>query len=560
MQTIVDYHTATKHRLSGYAPGPGELLWRSQPAPFRHFSNTESVVLPLQADRLDTTAAALHGTVTVAAQPLSVASLSLLLELSLGLAAWKQWSGHGPDHRWSLRCHPSSGNLHPLEGYLLLPHAQPQLTAGVYHYFSRDHCLMRRCLWQQDARLTSIPETVCLIGLSALPWRTAWKYGERSWRYVNLDAGHAMAAIRYAATLLGWSVRLLDPLDDATIERLLGLHQPKDETWQERERPVALLAIDSQGCDSRYTHSDWSEWLGQLVPGSWQGQASPISRQQAIKWPLLAEAERLCRQPALQPAPSPVPTPGAAVATASSQTAPFSSAATLRGADIIRQRRSAQQYDGCSELPQSSLWFMLQQALPAGHQPPWDLLPWPPRLHPLLMLHRVEGMDPGLYLLVRDPSARQALQQALSPRFSWHQPSGCPDSIPLYHLASGDVQQAARQLSCQQDIASDGVFTLGMLADSAVETLAAQPWVYRQLHWEAGVLGQLFYLTAEMVGLRGTGIGCFFDDLFHDWIGLSDPNWQTLYHFTVGRALTDERLLTLAPYAHRSDRAVTTTI
>jgi hypothetical protein len=76
------------------------------------------------------------------------------------------------------------------------------------------------------------------------------------------------------------------------------------------------------------------------------------------------------------------------------------------------------------------------------------------------------------------------------------------------------------------------------------------PWWYRHLHWEAGVLGQALYLEAEAAGVRGTGIGCYFDDAFHDLLGLDGDEFQDLYHFTVGGPVEDPRLATLPPYAH----------
>lgn len=60
----------------------------------------------------------------------------------------------------------------------------------------------------------------------------------------------------------------------------------------------------------------------------------------------------------------------------------------------------------------------------------------------------------------------------------------------------------------------------------------------------------MLYLEAEAAGVRGTGIGCFFDDGVHDVLGIRGPWLQSLYHFTVGGALTDTRLQTLPPYAH----------
>jgi len=62
------------------------------------------------------------------------------------------------------------------------------------------------------------------------------------------------------------------------------------------------------------------------------------------------------------------------------------------------------------------------------------------------------------------------------------------------------------------------------------------------------MIGQVLYLEAEAAGLRGTGIGCFFDDGMHNLLGLKDRRYQSLYHFTVGGPLEDERLTTLPAY------------
>jgi hypothetical protein len=48
--------------------------------------------------------------------------------------------------------------------------------------------------------------------------------------------------------------------------------------------------------------------------------------------------------------------------------------------------------------------------------------------------------------------------------------------------------------------------------------------------------------------VRATGIGCFFDDEMHTLLGVEDHTWQSLYHFTVGRAVDDQRLSTCPPY------------
>jgi hypothetical protein len=56
-------------------------------------------------------------------------------------------------------------------------------------------------------------------------------------------------------------------------------------------------------------------------------------------------------------------------------------------------------------------------------------------------------------------------------------------------------------------------------------------------------------LAAEAAGVRGTGIGCYFDDVLHRALGLANNDWQSLYHFTIGAQVEDPRLRTLPPYA-----------
>ena len=70
----------------------------------------------------------------------------------------------------------------------------------------------------------------------------------------------------------------------------------------------------------------------------------------------------------------------------------------------------------------------------------------------------------------------------------------------------------ANRLSCDQDIAADGFFSLGMIARLEPSLRERGEWFYRRLFWECGMIGQVLYLEAEAAGARGTGIGCFYDD------------------------------------------------
>ena len=499
--TIVAYHNRTKHRFTGYAPGPDTLDWDMQPNPFREFSGAPRINLPLAPENL------------APGQPLNSASLGALLHLSMGLSAWKEY---GPD-RWALRCNPSSGNLHPTEAYVVAE-GVGGLDDGVYHYVSRDHALELR----QNRQNSDTPRL--WIGLSSIHWREAWKYGERAFRYCQHDLGHAIGAFSYAAAALGFSARLIDGLDSAAIAQALGLDRKSDFLRAEAEEPDLLLEIFPTADHGEAAPPNLSE-------GVWTGQANLLDRHPMYRWPIIDEAAAATKGAGIEIL-------GGAPPLAPIDARPIP-------ADILLQRRSAQHFDPKGVMPAARFFTMLD-ALLVRPQAPWSVWSFRPRLHPVLFVHRVEGLEPGIYALPRSAEGLALLKQQLDAGFLWSKVEA-PENLPLYLLKSGDARGAARRLFCNQAIASDSCFAVAMLAEFE-PTIRENPWFYRQLHWEAGLIGQALYLEAEVAGLRGTGVGCFFDDETHDFLGLKTPELQTLYHFTVGLPLSDERIATQPAY------------
>lgn len=530
LDTVLAYHQRTKHQLHRYAAGPGGLDWASQPDPFRTFSGAPRLELPLSAGP-DTPYASLHMPQAIAAQAIGRDSVAALLQFAFGISAWKSYGGE----RWALRCNPSSGNLHPTEAYVVVGGCT-DLPDGVHHYVSRDHALELRCRFDSKAAPAWQPDSF-LLGLSSIHWREAWKYGERAYRYCQHDAGHALATVRYAAAALGWRVRLLSEWSDADIAAVLGLERVQDFGDAEREHADALLLVTKRLTSDGMTRP--ASFVDAARAGLWQGQANALSAYHGNDWPVIDEVAAACAKlatsmPDWVAPPLPVP---------------LASACPLSAAEIIQQRRSAQSLDGATSMSLDAFCRMLDLTLPRNGVAPWDAVGWQPRVHLLLFVHRVDGLTPGLYLFLRHPDIEVALRAELSSAFEWVRPQGCPAHFRLFRLVAGDARKAAGTLSCHQEIAADGAFSLGMLAEYE-SSLAQAPWVYRQLFWEAGMLGQVLYLEAEAAGLRGTGIGCYFDDAVHELIGLQGRRVQSLYHFTVGGALTDMRLQTLPAYAH----------
>jgi SagB-type dehydrogenase family enzyme len=524
------YHRRTKHHLHRYAASLGYLDWAAQPDPFRTFAGAAAVDLPLLADALAASYGDLFVPGRIPPRRLDLNAVAVLFELALGLSAWKEYRGS----RWALRCNPSSGNLHPTEGYAVLPDC-PGLAAGVYHYVSRDHRLERR----RAGCSLSLPTDAFLVGLSSIHWREAWKYGERAFRYCQHDAGHAIAAVRFAAATFGWSALLLDAPGDADVAALLGLDDEgsfSSVAPLDREHPDTLLLVGPPPLTTVPVDAA-------LLPhGGWQGKANPLSSNH-VRWEVIDIVAEATRKPATDAATfAPAPLPALPVP----QPVP---AATL-----IRQRRSCLALDGRTTIDSATLYGLLDHLLPRPGVPPWDALPWRPHLHVALFVHRVRGLKPGLYLFERDEAVHDALRAACRPGFAWETPAGCPPHLPLFLLTEGDFRESARQVNCHQEIASEGAVALGMVAEFGDVIRAGGPWWYRRLFWEAGVLGQMLYLGAEAAGVRGTGIGCYFDDLMHDLLGLAGDRFQSLYHFTLGGPVDDPRLRTIAPYAHLGGR------
>jgi SagB-type dehydrogenase family enzyme len=429
---------------------------------------------------------------------------------------------------------PSSGNLHPTEGYAVLP-ALAGLTggAGVYHYAPLHHALEQRARWTAP---TEPDESGFWLGLTSIAWREAWKYGERAFRYCQHDVGHALAALRLAAAVLGWRVRLLPQCGDAELARLLGLDRAEDFGNAEPEIPELLARVIVKALPGQ------TPAVPVAAPAEWFGRANVLSPSR-VEWPAIDEAIARSERTAMTAEPAPAAGPG-------SWPAPAPPRCDRSSGQLIRQRRSAVAFDGVTSISRGTFLAILDTTLPRLTGPPFDAWPFPPRLDLILFVQRVIGLDPGVYLWLRGPSHLEGLRSALRGGLEWE---ALVDSSPitrLFRLGRGDQRDFARTVSCHQDIAADGAFSLGMLARFEPVLRERGAAAYRELFWEAGMIGQALYLAAEAARVRGTGIGCYFDDLLHRALGLVGHDWQSLYHFTIGGPVEDPRLRTAPPYAH----------
>jgi hypothetical protein len=206
-------------------------------------------------------------------------------------------------------------------------------------------------------------------------------------------------------------------------------------------------------------------------------------------------------------------------------------------APLLLQRRSAVALDGRSPIDADRFFAMLSRVMP-GDGAPWDAVWWSARIHLALFVHRVDGVEPGLYVLPRRAEAADALRAAMKRDFLWEPAT---DALPLIRLARGDCRRLAARVSCDQDIAAAG------------SSASAQSF-------DASLRIRSFYLNAVLgVGRHWTGAvsagrsrrrprhrnRLFYDDPVHDV--LDSPATRSEPHFTIGMPIEDTRLTTEEP-------------
>ena len=555
---VIRYHVQTKHHFNRYARALGYLDWANQPDPFRRFEGAPLSSLPLltsDEEPVSPTYEAVYHPGAAACQPVTVRTLSRFFEFALALSAWKK----AGDSEWALRSNPSSGNLHPTEGYLVLPQVEGlNLTPGLYHYAPKEHGLELRAEFpvEQIARLLApFPPGSFLFGLTSVHWREAWKYGERAFRYCNHDVGHAIGSARIAAATLGWNMALLDGVEQHTVALLFGTNRVDDFQDVEPEHPDCLAVIWPLGDVKRTTEPAIplfldSEIVQKLAATTWYGKANRLSGEHGVEWDIIDEVAVASWKCTAEQRSVALPR------LLTNDVSRFTFHESPPAGQIIRQRRSAVSFDGKTSISLATFFRMMRLVMPHSDRPqldrpvPWDVWPYEPAIHLLLFVHRVDGLTPGLYVLVRDPRKLSSIQRSMNPELTWTPVPGCPEDVSLYRLLEGDAKKLAIQISCHQEIAGDSAFSFGMLAEFEGRLREGGAWWYPRLFWESGLLGQVLYLEAEAAGVRATGIGCFFDDPVHEIVAVKGLSFQSLYHFTIGGPVEDGRLMTLPPYEH----------
>ena len=279
--------------------------------------------------------------------------------------------------------------------------------AGVFHYDPNHHQLEKRIeisdqIWNQLNDHYGCKGFY--VALSTIYWREAWKYGERAFRYCNLDIGHAIACLSVSANLFGWKVNYLNSVTSQELDQLLGFDKT---TWHPGESeenelicfvhppqsgnvpddiPVGLIKEISQsdvvGGPNQLSdsHHDWNV-IGEVSAATRSGNSdSKLIRYSDV--PYFTEQQYDCN-----------------------------------AAEIIRQRRSGQSYDGVTGIGAEQFFAMLDRVIPRDKIAPFDVSLGEISVNLLLFVHRVEGLDSGIYFLVRDGSNVDDIRKSFGDNF-----------------------------------------------------------------------------------------------------------------------------------------------
>jgi SagB-type dehydrogenase family enzyme len=281
-------------RMTGH-----KLDWANQPASFKDYPAATVYDLPLPELEKSAKKSIFEllqndGSITSGLTPdLHPLHLNNIAELLLLTSAPTARSTFPQGEIW-YRSNASAGALYPIEYYLSTPGGE-NLPIGTYHYDLLKPALNRLCenlVLEKSgpADRNARPENnaqVSTIILSAVFFRTAWKYRKRAYRYLLLDCGHALENLVLALQFMGLDFETALDFDDLAINQCLNLDE-------EREVSLAIVRFQSTGFAAKVSEPG----PGRAGAASEPVLESPESAKEII-YPSLNEIHRATTSPLL---------------------------------------------------------------------------------------------------------------------------------------------------------------------------------------------------------------------------------------------------------------------
>jgi SagB-type dehydrogenase family enzyme len=496
IKTCLEYHQETSYdrfEMSGHP-----LDWANQPKVFKEYPGITSLSLPIdpQIPKGKLSAILKDPEVRTVTGELNFETLSLLLLLSYTHTA----RARSPEGDFFFRSAASAGALYPTEIYVAT-HDVKDIDNGLYHFAIQNHSL-------DPLRKGYVPGIVDRRGnhftffLTAIFFRSAWKYRARAYRYHLLDTGHVAENLILAlkASKLPFSVTY--DFDDGEVNRLLGLDEQKE---------VALAIIDVPG--GKGISEKYQEPIPPLPEPMLQ--ASRVSAK-GTDYPVMREIhEAGIRTLKTPPHPALSPDAGERVfiggemihelgITPKTRTpieTPGSWPEIIDYPDAVFRRRSRRNFvkKALSKEAMNALLHSLCRGEGSVHEQSVAVG---------FLVGQAEDMEPGFYVLD-------------GKRESWAQ------------VFSGGLMVKSTSVCLDQEwLVNAGVHFLFLANLDALDKTWG-PRGYRYAMLTAGRLGQRLYVAAEAMGLGCCGIGALYDSEAVEMLGLNQTS-RLLYLVAVG--------------------------
>lgn len=197
----------------------------NRPELYKEYPDSKKIQLPLSKPTknlsLDATLRKRKSIRNFSQKSLGIEQLSYILWASTGIQR--------KEDGFEFRTVPSAGALYPIETYLVINRTD-KLKKGVYHYSVKSHCLEELKLgdFGRPSALAALGQKMCLEAAVVFIWtaifnRSKWKYQQRAYRYIYLDAGHIAQNVALASTSLGLGSCQIGALFDDEVNNIIGV-------------------------------------------------------------------------------------------------------------------------------------------------------------------------------------------------------------------------------------------------------------------------------------------------------------------------------------------------
>jgi len=201
------------------------LVWDKKPALYKEYPDKPRIELAsFEPSRPMTLDAALKQRKSVRdfqQKPITKGQLSYLLWASTGIQRI--------EHGYEFRTAPSAGALYPIETYVIANDVR-KVETGLYHYSIRTHQLeeLTKGDLRREITATALGQEMCSTAAAVFVWtavfeRCKWKYGQRAYRYIYLNAGHIAENLALAAVSLNLGSCAIGALFDDPVNTILGI-------------------------------------------------------------------------------------------------------------------------------------------------------------------------------------------------------------------------------------------------------------------------------------------------------------------------------------------------